>query len=215
MLFRFGWLVAISLASSVLSADTDKSGTNSSDPSLVAISATMNNQDFGRRTVTFTNGEPAGILQDVVINWATGEPEFGVLKMGDNIHPDAGTTVVPWSLFRFQTANSRPQLLVTKEQLRGAPRLATAKIKDIQDPSILNEARQYYGARGSADSGMSGTLRGSDSSGPNAQGGRYLGAGSTGASVAIYILGALVVGLIAGRYLLSRRSDPHRASAND
>jgi hypothetical protein len=62
---------------------------------------------------------------------------------------------------------------------------------------------------------MSGTLRGSDSSGPDTTGGGYLGAGSKGSSIAVYIIGALIVGLIAGRFLLYRRSEAQGASTGD
>ena len=212
---NFAWfcsMVAL-LGNSLLAAEPRKAETH---PALAPISAKSENTEFGRRTVTFTNGEPAGILYDVIVDWNTGRPEFGVLKLGDNIHPDAGATVVPWSLFRFGTNNPRPQILATKQQLRGAPRLPKAAAENLRDPAILNEARQYYGARGSADSGLSGTLRGSDSSansdGASAQ---YLGAGSRGATWAIYLGGALVLGIIVGRYLVTRRTESHPASTGD
>jgi hypothetical protein len=169
------------------------------------------NADFESKTVTRTNGEPVGTLHDVIIDWNKGQPEFGVVLLFDNIHPDAGFTAVPWSTLRFGADSSRVQILATKEQLRKAPKVASTQ--GMANPKFLAEARRHFASQGSADSGMSGTVQGSGSSLGNerATGGEYLNAGSRGASVAVYVALALIIGIVVGRYLLARRR-PARAT---
>jgi len=204
-------VIVLSVAVAVLAADTSGRQTRTaSNETLVPLSSIRADQaGLQQRTVVLANGEPVGLMQEVVIDWRTGQPAFGLIKLFDNIHPDAGFTAVPWSRFKFGNDDVRTQVLVTKEQLRRAPKIETS---DLGKASKWTEQmQQYYGAQGS-DSGMSGMIRGSGSSRQSDRGSSdYVRAGDRGATIAVYVVGALVLGILAGRYFVHRRREDARS----
>ncbi len=142
-LLLFGTLIGAASISIAQTPSATNRATGKQGPPLAAIQRIVNDR-YGTLTVINTNGEPLGIIRELVVDRESARPQFAILDVSDDIIPTNAVVPVPHQLLK--ELPQRLQLDVTKERLRSAPRFAPdAWWPELQKGDWPQKIRAHFG----------------------------------------------------------------------
>ena len=174
----------------------------------------ISNSHIIAKAIKTTNDEPVGELVDVVVNWDGGAVQFVVMKAFDNIASGDHYIALPWPLLSYNDSTKSIQVRASLNQLRKAPRVQPGTWAGLTKDGNAKEIYAHFGqneaAAGSSGPPVESARGGSDQwqrtiESDIRQPGLAV-AGGRESNTTVYVFGALVVGILVGRYLLNRRA---------
>ncbi|MEM6285518.1 MAG: PRC-barrel domain-containing protein [Bacteroidota bacterium] len=98
-------------------------------------------------TVTNTQGEDLGTVQDLMIDPQSGRVQYAVLDFGGFLGIGDKLFAVPLEAFDIDRTNERFFLDVNRERLESAPGFDKSNWPSTSDPTFIETVYDYYGKR--------------------------------------------------------------------
>jgi hypothetical protein len=157
-------------------------------------------------SVQTTNGNVGGIFTDIVKD-KSGKPVLGIMQAYDNVTREKRFIAAPWSMFRFDREQRQIQIETAANQLRTAPRYNGDQLAGLAEGSELQRIQQHFGA-GMGGGSVTATMGSQSGQGSSAlpQPPTNEAQPTRGSVSAIYVLGALVMMVLAFGYFVRRRT---------
>lgn len=89
------------------------------------------------------DGEPIGVLEDVMIDLERGEVAYAIVAMDG---AGAALLPVPWIALHRDAARNCFVLEADAARVRGAPRFDRTRWPSMSDPAWAREVHRHYGA---------------------------------------------------------------------
>ena len=98
-------------------------------------------------TVVGADGEELGRLEDVVIDFASGQVRYAVLSFGGFLGIADKFFAVPWDALAVDPGHEQFVLNIHRELLEGAPGFDKDHWPDMADERFTHAMRAHYGPR--------------------------------------------------------------------
>lgn len=144
---------AVAILSDSLPAQENKPAARADDQAQVAVAHTFTSGQIIGMPVRNRAGKDLGKIDDLVIDFKTGEIRYAALSFGGFLGLGTKLFAVPWGEMKFvfgdpSDKNSRHFLYeVTPEQLEKAPSYDSSKWPNVADPRFSADIDKHYNVR--------------------------------------------------------------------